>query len=264
MPLFQQLVNRGLCAGEKEARGWIMAGKVIVDNQRIDKAGQPVSVASDIRIKGQRKYVGRGGPKLEGALSDFKMDVSGIVALDAGAATGGFTDCLLKNGASKVYAVDVGFGTLAGKLRNNKRVVNLERTNISDLKPDELKPSPSLVTVDLSYLSLKKAIPILTDLLQPDGEMLCLVKPLFEVPDPQARRTGIIEHASSYVEMLEDLLGFVRHMGIQPRGLTHSHVTGSKGTLEFFVYLAGDHSGTPLGFDVRHTVDDAQKLGNQQ
>ena len=260
IPLHRLLVDQGRCASEKEARGWIMAGKVIVDNQRIDKAGWPVPVTSDIRIKGQSKYVGKGGFKLEGALLDFGVDVSGIVALDAGAATGGFTDCLLLNGASKVYAVDVGFGALVGKLRSDSRVVNLEKTNLSDLKRDQLMPPPALGTMDLSYLSLKKAIPILANLLEPHGEMICLVKPLFEVSDARARRTGIIKEGSSYEEMLDDLLAFVGGLGIQTRGLTHSHVTGSRGTLEFFIHLAKSPSAAPSTFDVRHVVDSALEL----
>lgn len=259
-PLHQLLVNRGLCSNRKEAQGWIMAGKVIVDNQRIDKTGHKVPETAELRIKGLSKYVGKGGYKLEGALSDFSIDVSGKVAVDAGAATGGFTDCLLQNGASKVYSVDVGFGALVGKLRNDKRVVNLEKTNISDIEPGQLIPQPALATVDLSYLSLKKGIPIFARLLVPDGELICLVKPLFEVSDSKARRTGIIEESSHYSDMLQDLLGSISSIGLHICGLTHSHIRGGKGTFEFFLYLAKRPSTRPQDFDIETVVEAALAL----
>jgi 23S rRNA (cytidine1920-2'-O)/16S rRNA (cytidine1409-2'-O)-methyltransferase len=260
MPLHQLLVDRGLCIDEKDARSWIMAGKVIVDDQRIDKAGQSVPETANVRLKGLSKYVGKGGFKLEGALSDFSIDVSGKVALDAGAATGGFTDCLLQNGASKVYSVDVGFGALVGKLRNDERVVNLERTNISDIQPGHLNPQPALGTVDLSYLSLKKGIPIFSSLLEPDGELICLVKPLFEVSDSKARRTGKIAKTSHYSDMLRDLLRFVDSIGLQTCGLTHSHIPGGKGTLEFFLHLSKTLSSPSHDFDIEAVVDAALLL----
>jgi len=263
VPLHQLLVDRGFCTDEREARGWVLAGKAIVDEQRIDKAGQMVPVESKVRLKGRRRYVGKAGYKLEGALSDLRVDVTGRIVLDAGAAAGGFTDCLLQHGAAKIHAVDVGYGSLAGKLRSDWRVVNLEKTNISDLRPEHLIPRPELATVDLSYLSLTKAIPIIAELLEPDGEMICLVKPLFEIPDSQARRTGIILEDSSYAEILGHLLGSVEGMGIQSIGLTHSHVTGSKGTLEFFIHLAKHHAGPPVAFDVRNVVNSALALNKQ-
>ena len=176
--------------------------------------------------------------KLEGARSDFRMDISGRVALDTGAATGGFTDCLLQHGAVKVYAIDAGYGQLVGKLRADERVVNMERTNISEISPDQLRPKPSLATVDLSYLSLKKAIPIVAHLLEPEGEMLCLVKPLFEVADSEARRTGTIEDPTLFREVLHDLVQYVDTLGLKTIGVTHSHVTGNKGTAEFFLRIS--------------------------
>ena len=260
VPLYQLLVSQGLCANEKDARSWIMAGKVIVNNQRIDKAGTPVPSASDIRLKGAGKYVGKGGYKLEGALSDFSVDVSGKVALDAGAAAGGFTDCLLQNGAARVYAVDAGFGALSGKLRNDHRVINLERTNISDLSPGDFDPRPAVATVDLSYLSLRKAVPVIARLLSSQGELICLVKPLFEVSDATARRTGIIAEPADYSEMLRALLDYVRSTGLYVYGLTHSHIPGGKGTLEFFLHTGKIRPSYTAPIDIDAVVDSALAL----
>lgn len=262
-PLWKLLVDRGLFEDRKTATSWIMAGKVIVHGRRMDKAGHLVPEHADLRIKGlSMKYVGKGGLKLEGALSDFDMDVSDKVVLDVGAAAGGFTDCLLQHGVTKVYAIDAGYGQLAGKLRADPRVVNMERTNISDVSPDLLRPEPSLATVDLSYLSLKEAIPILSRLLEPKGEMLCLVKPLFEVPDSQARRTGMIADPTLLREVLHDLVKYVDSIGLKSIGVTHSHVRGNKGTEEFFLRISSDASA-PRGdicAEIAAAVEAALKL----
>ena len=259
-PLHEVLTSRGYCTDRKEAESLIMAGRVIAEGNRIDKPGQKVPENAQIRLKGRLKYVGRGGFKLEGAISDFRVDLTGKTVLDAGASTGGFTDCLLQHGASKVFCVDAGYGTLAGKLRSDPRVVNLERTNISDLDSAHLHPTPSLATVDLSYISLRKAIPIIAPLLVPDGEMICLVKPLFEVSDPKARRSGKISEPSAYAEVLFDLRKSVLDLGLKVTDLTHSHRTGSKGTREFFLRIAKD-SKAPVGdIDIERTVASALSL----
>jgi len=237
-----------------------MAGKVLVNDRRIDKAGELVPAESDVRIKGMSKFVGKGGYKLDGALSDFGVTVDGRTALDAGASTGGFSDCLLQHGATRVYAVDVGHGTLAGRLRNDDRVVNLENTNISDLKPEDLTPLPSLATVDLSYLSLLKAIPIVAQLLEANGEMLCLVKPLFEVQDPEARRLGQITDSTAYKNVLEDLKQFVDEIGLGLLGITHSHVRGNKGTVEFWMWISRHVDAGDKTIDINNSVETALAL----
>jgi len=261
--LWKLLTDRGLFPDRQTATGWIMSGKVLVDDHLVSKAGYPVAVDARIRIRDYaKKYAGKGGLKLEGALEDFGIDVSGKVVLDAGASMGGFTDCLLQNRASKVYAVDAGFGQLAGKLRIDERVVNMERTNISDVGPEQLNPKPAFATVDLSYLSLTKAIPIVSSLLTQEGEMLCLVKPLFEVSDPEARRTGKIETPEIYGEVLRRLIDFVGKTGLFPVGVTHSHVTGNKGTREFFLFisLGAECSGNDIHFDIDYIVEEAMKI----
>ena len=232
------LMTRGLFTDEKEARAYLMAGEVYVGTQRVTSATQMLPEDCDIHVKGlQMPYVSKGGFKLEGAIRDFGIDVRGRVCIDAGASTGGFTDCLCKHGAATVYAVDVGFGQLMGSLRQNPVVVNLEKTNISDEKLLALDPKPDLGSVDLSYLSLRKGIPAFAEILKYEGELMCLVKPLFEVEDPDARRTGVL--ADDAYEMV--LLDLIRDVNALPYAravnVTHSPVTGNAGTREFFLHV---------------------------
>ncbi len=252
-PVWELMVERGIVEDRKVAESWVMAGKVLADGQRIDKTGQLVGVSSDIVVKGiNQRYVGKGGLKLEGALADFGVDVNGVVAIDAGASTGGFTDCLLQHGARGVYAVDVGFGRLVGKLQIDPRVVAMEKVNIGDPSLEALDPRPTLATVDLSYLSLKQAIPIIARILHGEGEMICLVKPLFEVPDSEMRRTGVIDDPGVYSELLRDLAGFVNGLGYAAAGITHSHVTGNKGAREFFIRVSLEPDAARLGDEQIH------------
>ena len=236
-PLWKTLLDRNYFNSKDEAVRWILTGKVLVDGQPVDKAGSPTTETADINIKEfDKKYVGKGGLKLEGALDDFAIEISGKVVLDAGASAGGVTDCLLKRGAKKVYAVDAGFGQLMGSLRLDPRVVNLEKTNISDVLAEQLDPVPDIATVDLSYLSLKKAIPINSPLLIKENEMICLVKPLFEVGDSEIRKSGRIDDPGIYRTVLSELAAFAESIGRVPAGITHSRVTGNKGTREFFLW----------------------------
>ena len=265
-PIWEVLVDRGFFDDRKTAESWIMAGKVLIDENRIDTPGQMVSPASEIRIKGfNQKYVSKGGMKLEGAINDFNMCIEGVVAIDIGASTGGFTDCLIQHGASKVYAVDVGYGQLAGKLRIDPRVVNMEKVNISDIVPGTLFPKPTLATVDLSYLSLKKAIPVFADILNNYGQLICLVKPLFEVQDSNIRRTGDIEDINIYKEVLTDLYEYTDSIGHKIVGVTHSHVTGNKGTREFFLRIElgsqnNDYTYDQYLLDVDKAIENVMKI----
>ena len=239
------LIRQNIFPNKKTALSWILAGKVFINNHKIDKIGQFVPVGSEILVKGfTRKYVSKGGLKLEGALADFEIDVTNKIALDAGASTGGFTDCLLQHGATIVYAVDVGSGQLAGKLRRDGRVVNMEMVNISEVAPDDLKPKPELATIDLSYLSLKKAIPIVSNLLTDKGEMVCLVKPLFEIDNSKMPTTGKIEDTNIFEEILLDLVHYVDSLGLKNLWITNSPITGNKGTKEFFMKISLDKSIT--------------------
>jgi 23S rRNA (cytidine1920-2'-O)/16S rRNA (cytidine1409-2'-O)-methyltransferase len=246
-PLWQRLVESGEFTDRKQAGAWIMAGNVYVDGERIDKAGTTVRDDAEVTVKGREiPYVGRGGLKLEGALESFRVDVTGMVTLDTGASTGGFTDCLIRRGARCVYAVDAGYGQLAGSLRNDSRVINMERTNISDVHPRELRPPPSLATVDLSYLSLRKAIPIVHALLSPPKAMICLVKPLFETENGKLRRIGRIDDPKEYETVLRDLTDFSRAQGRHVHGVSVSPIRGNKGTREFFLLISDDSAFAPV------------------
>src|SRR5579859_7423477 len=180
-PLAALLAERGIFDTQEEARRWVMSGKVLVNGQRIDKPGMLVPGDAVLDVQGRRRYASRGGYKLEAALAHFHVAAAGRAALDSGASTGGFTDCLLQHGAALVYAVEVGYGQLTGRLRADPRVRNLEHTNLGDPRLHTLDPLPTLITLDLSYLSLTKALPLAAPLLAPAGHILALLKPLFEV-----------------------------------------------------------------------------------
>lgn len=251
------LLQRGLFDSEKDARAYLMAGQVYAGSQRVTGAGQMLPNDIDIHVKGlDMPYVSKGGLKLEGAIRDFGINVEGRVCIDAGASTGGFTDCLCKHGAATVYAVDVGYGQLMGSLRQNPVVVNLEKTNISDEKLLTLDPKPTLGSVDLSYLSLRKGIPAFAEILHYEGELLCLVKPLFEVEDAEARRTGVLPD-DAYAQVLLDLIRDVNALPYaRAMNVTHSPVTGNAGTREFFLHvmLSSAPGDAP---DLTQAVDEA-------
>ncbi len=264
-PLWKILVDRNIFEDKKTATSWIMMGNVLVNGQRVDKAGDKVAQDAKIIVKGlEQKYVSRGGYKLEGALNDFQLDIAGKIAIDSGASTGGFTDCLLQHGALKVYSVDVGYGQLVGKLRSDSRVVNMERMNIGDVKAEELDPQPNIASVDLSYLSLKKAIPIFRRLLIDDGEMLCLVKPLFEIHDSTACRNGRIESAADFRTILQELVDYTTGIGLTTLGVTNSPITGNNGTREFFMHISIDpHATVPddPGIQIEHAIEKVMEIG---
>ncbi|GAC1315215.1 MAG: TlyA family rRNA (cytidine-2'-O)-methyltransferase [Ktedonobacteraceae bacterium] len=228
------LVERGLFESIDEARRWVMAGKVLVNDRCLDKPGMLVPRDVALHIRGRSRYASRAGYKLEAALEYFAVDVSGQVALDCGASTGGFTDCLLQHGAALVYAAEVGHGQLTGRLRVEARVRNLERTNLSDLTPAMLDPAPTLITLDLSYLSLTEALPIAAALLAPQGQILTLVKPLFEVESPKARRSGYIDDPALLVKALQRVLEAGISCGLTVQGLTKLALQPRHGVHEFF------------------------------
>ena len=229
------LAERGIFESAEEARPWIMTGQVLVNEQLIDKPGMLVPRDAALRIRGRHRYVSRGGYKLEAAIERFRVNVAGRVALDCGASTGGFTDCLLQHGARLVYAVEVGYGQLVGSLRADARVRNLERTNLSDLVSSDLDPPPSLVTLDLSYLSLTKALPVAAALVEPEGYVLALLKPLFEVESPEARRSGQINDPALLVTALRRVLEAGTGTGLVPLGAAKLALKPRHGVTEFFV-----------------------------
>ncbi len=237
IPLMEKLLSDGLFENEKAASAALLEGNVYLGGMRL-RGGMKVPPDAVITVRGREiPYAGKGGLKLEGALRDFRLSPEGRVCIDAGASTGGFTDCLLHFGAARVYAVDVGWGQLVGFLRQDSRVVNLEKTNISDESLLSLSPRPDFGTVDVSYLSLRKAVPYFMRILGGTGDLVCLVKPLFEIDDAESRRTGVIA-PDKYVPLLRDLAADLNRLpGAVCVDVTHSPVTGNAGTREFFIHV---------------------------
>lgn len=253
------LVEQGLCADLKAAQARVMAGEVYVNGARAI-GGAKVSPEDVVHVR-DTQFAGKGALKLSGALEDFGVDVTGLVCIDAGASTGGFTDCLVSRGARTVYAVDVGFGQLVGRLRQDSRVVNLEKTNISDEKLLSLSPAPTLGTVDLSYLSLIKGVPYFQAILRNEGQLICLVKPLFETDDMEARRTGALA-PDVYAPLLERLITDLEKLdGVYCENVTNSAVTGNAGTIEFFLHVRlGERLGDMPSGAVAQAVERALTL----
>lgn len=233
--VLEKLLEENWFADEKEAGSWVMMRKVLVNDEAVWSLSEKIPCDSVIRIKEyyKRQYVNKGGFKLEKALKDFGIDAKDKVVLDCGASTGGFTDCWLQHGVKKVYSVDVGFGQLAGKLAVDDRVVNMEKTNLSDERLVRLEPKPEMISLDLSYLSLKKALPICRGILKDSGLVVCLIKPIYEVDSSEIRRTGNINQTDVLKEILMDLCSFFVAGDLNISGITNSPVTGNNGTLEY-------------------------------
>ena len=232
------LVSRGLAASREQARGLILAGTVLVDERRVDKPGEQVPQGAVLRLKegARAPYVSRGGVKLEAAIRSFGLRVDGAVALDVGASTGGFTDCLLQHGARKVFAVDVGRGQLAWKLRRDPRVVNIERRNIRFLEPGDLDEAPGLAVIDVSFISLSLVIPRVLALVAPAAEIVALVKPQFEVGKGKVGKGGVVKDPALHDEVLGRLHEEARGWGLQIKGVIPSPLLGPKGNKEFLLY----------------------------
>ena len=232
------LVEKGFFESREKAKAVIMSGQVFVDGQRADKAGQPCDRECEIEIRGSTlQYVSRGGLKLEKALDAFGGDVEGKICVDCGASTGGFTDCLLKRGAAKVYSVDVGYGQLAWSLRNDSRVVVMERTNVRYIKPEMFPERPSVATIDVSFISLSLVLPAVRQVLTPDGQVFCLVKPQFEAGREKVGKKGVVRDLETHVEVLEAFLKNAADSGFHVKGLTFSPVKGPEGNIEYLGHL---------------------------
>jgi 23S rRNA (cytidine1920-2'-O)/16S rRNA (cytidine1409-2'-O)-methyltransferase len=233
----QLLVKRGLAESRERAQALILGGKVFVGDRRVEKAGGRVSLDAAIEVRGKLPYVGRGGMKLAAALDAFGLDVTGATALDAGASTGGFTDCLLRRGARRVYAVDVGYGQLAWKLRADPRVVVMDRTNLRHLTPDVLPERPDLATLDLSFISLGAVLPVVARLLAPGAGVVALVKPQFEVGKGKVGKGGVVRDEGLQREAVAGVVAAARGAGFEHMGTTASPLPGGSGNREFFVLL---------------------------
>ena len=230
------LVQRGLAESRERAQALIRAGQVLVDDQVADKPGRRVPSNAALRLRSRLPYVSRGGLKLEAALNAFGLDVAGWVVADVGASTGGFTDCLLQRGAARVYAIDVGYGQLAWKLRRDPRVVVLERTNIRFL---ESLPEPvDLATVDVSFIGLELVLPAVMRLLKPQGQIVALVKPQFEAGRRQVGKGGVVRDPAVHRQVLTRLIEWAVEHGLRVLGLIPSPITGPRGNVEFLLHLA--------------------------
>ena len=236
--LDMELVRRGLAETRARAQAVIMSGIVYVDGQKADKAGLAVSPEAEIVLHGNVcPYVSRGGLKLEKALREFDIDPTGYVCSDSGASTGGFTDCLLQHGAKKVFAIDVGYGQLAWKIREDERVVCMERTNIRYVTPEDLGEPLDLSVIDVSFISLKLVLPVVKQLLKPDGQVLCLIKPQFEAGREKVGKKGVVRDPAVHLEVLQAFLQLAAELEFSVLNLTFSPVKGPEGNIEFLAHL---------------------------
>ncbi|QTA38550.1 TlyA family RNA methyltransferase [Thermosipho ferrireducens] len=231
------LFERGLAESREKAKRLIMGGKVIVDNQLVDKPGKLVSRNSNIRLKSQEKYVSRGGYKLEGAWKVFKFDIKGKTVCDIGASTGGFTDFLLQKGAKKIFCIDVGYGQLHWKIRNDPRVVVLERTNARYITSKHLGEKVDLVVCDVSFISIKKILPVIKNILKDNGTAVILIKPQFEAGKENVGKGGIVKSKNVQKKVINDIINKSKEEGLCPIDLTFSPIKGSEGNIEFFLKL---------------------------
>ena len=235
------LVDKGICTSRERAKTNIMAGLIFVDGQRVDKAGEKVSVDADIVFKGEElKYVSRGGLKLEKAMNTFGIDLTDKVCMDIGASTGGFTDCMLQNNASKVFAVDVGYGQFAWKLRTDERVVCMEKTNIRYVTPEDLGVALDFASIDVSFISLRTIMPAVKALLADKGEVVALIKPQFEAGRDKVGKKGVVRDKEVHLEVINTIINFLIENELNVLGLSYSPIKGPEGNREYLVYFTKD------------------------
>ncbi len=232
------LTDKGLAPSREKAKALIMAGVVFVDNQKCDKAGTFVTESQTIEVRGgDLKYVSRGGLKLEKAMQEFPVHLQDKVCMDIGASTGGFTDCMLQNGAKKVFSVDVGYGQLAWKLRCDERVVNMERTNIRYVTMQDIGEMLDFASIDVAFISLKLVLPVAYQLLKDDGEVVALIKPQFEAGKEKVGKKGVVKEQSTHIEVVHAIYNFSQEVGFGVQGLSFSPIKGPEGNIEYLIYL---------------------------
>lgn len=242
------------------AQAMIMAGKILVNGQKVDKAGALISDDAEIRILGEEMpFVSRGGLKLQKALDVFKINLNGRIAADVGASTGGFTDCMLQRGAKRVYAIDVGYGQLAWKLRRDLRVVNMERTNIRNVtRKDFFYEVPDFASIDVAFISLEKVLPVVFEVLTDSGEVVALIKPQFEAGREHVGKKGVVRDKKIHAAVIEKVLNFAAGVGFAVRGLDFSPVKGPEGNIEYLAHLAKNFSA--IDVEILSTVDSAHAV----
>lgn len=233
-----ELVARGIIQSREQAKAAIMAGQVYVNNQKADKAGEAVTAEDKIEFRGEKlAYVSRGGLKLEKAMELYGFKLDNKICMDVGASTGGFTDCMLQKGATKVYSIDVGYGQLAWKLRQDERVVNLERTNVRYITNEQVPDIVDFVSIDVSFISLGLVIPVLVPFLSDEAMMVCLVKPQFEAGKDKVGKHGVVRDPATHIEVLERAVGFAKNAGFGIVGLEFSPIKGPQGNIEYLMVL---------------------------
>lgn len=237
--------EQGYAPSREKAKALIMAGIVYVNNQKVDKAGFELKEGDVLEVRGKTlQYVSRGGLKLEKAMQEFPITLEGKICMDVGASTGGFTDCMLQNGAVKVYSVDVGYGQLAWKLRIDERVVNLERTNFRYATREQISDEIDFASVDVSFISLKHILPNLNTLLAPDGQAVCLIKPQFEAGKEKVGKKGVVRDLNVHLEVVENVINLAVENGFSVMGLQFSPIKGPEGNIEYLIYL--NKSANPI------------------
>lgn len=253
----------GYANSREKARSLIMAGLVFVDNQKIDKPGTKVSTTAKLEVKGNPiPYVSRGGLKLEKALREFNIDLRDLTAIDIGASTGGFTDCMLQNGAKKVFAIDVGYGQLAWSLRTDSRVVCMERTNIRYVTPDMVGESADFASMDVSFISITKVLPVVKELLKENGRLVCLIKPQFEAGREKVGKKGVVRDKNVHKEVIEKIINFcIKDINLYVLGLSFSPIKGPEGNIEYLVYLSKENIEGSIN-DTSSLIDRIVELAN--
>ena len=247
------LVKRGLAPSREKAKTMIMEGNVFVNNNREDKAGSTFAEDAPIEIHGNTlKYVSRGGLKLEKAMTHFSISLDGMVCMDIGASTGGFTDCMLQNGAKKVYSVDVGYGQFAWKLRQDPRVVCMEKTNIRYVTPDDIGELVDFVSIDVAFISLTKVLEPVKALMKENAQIVCLIKPQFEAGREKGGKKGVVREPRVHEEVIQMVMNYALSLGFHILGIDHSPIRGPEGNIEYLLYMENDNR-EPV------TIDEKQK-----
>lgn len=255
------VVRSGLAPSREKAKAIIMAGEVLVNGQREDKPGMSFPEDAEITLKKSSRelfpFVSRGGLKLDKAVKSFKLDLSGRVCMDVGASTGGFTDCMLQNGASHVYSVDVGYGQLDWKLREDPRVTVMEKTNIRYVTPEDIGERPSFVSIDVSFISLKTVLPPVMNLMTDEGELACLIKPQFEAGRENVGKKGVVRDPKIHAQVIREVTDFARSIGLLPSELDFSPIKGPEGNIEYLVHLLKNAAADEeISEGTQHTVED--------
>ena len=254
------LFENGFAESREKAKAIIMSGNVYINNQKADKAGDNVSDGDEVEVRGKTNpFVSRGGLKLDKAIKVFGVSLENKVCVDIGASTGGFTDCMLQNGAKKVFCIDVGYGQLAWKLRCDPRVVNMERTNIRYVTTDQIGEKLDFASIDVSFISLKLVLPVAKELTGDNGEILCLIKPQFEAGREKVGKKGVVRDINVHLEVAETVVAFAESIGLYPKALDYSPVRGPEGNIEYLLYLSKNEE-EKTEINIKEVIDTSHKV----